>query len=289
MTTTTVMTRRFGLVLAMAALTACGGSPATLQELQITPAVTEVTENLSAPVVATAVYSDGTTQDVTAQVAWSTVDRAVAAADAGLVQAGVPGRTSLVASYEGLQTTARVVVIAATLVSLEVAVDASSVPAGLTARLTVTGLFTDHRTRDVTTAVEAWSAIGDVVQVEAGGLVRGVRPGVGQVRAAIGAQTRDVEVLVTEATPVGVAIVGIPAQLAAGDAVPFQVMAILSDGSELDVSTDVASTIDDPTIVALQDVRYGRGRQYLSVLQAGSTTLRTRYGEFTATLALQVN
>ena len=61
---TTTMTR-FGTMAAMAvALVACGGAEApALAELQISPAVTEVTENLQASVVATAVYADGTTAD----------------------------------------------------------------------------------------------------------------------------------------------------------------------------------------------------------------------------------
>ena len=80
---------KFGMLVAMVVLAACGQAPVTLQELQVQPPVTEVTENLRTGVSAIAVYSDGTRQDVTAQVEWSSMDATVATASGGLIQGGI--------------------------------------------------------------------------------------------------------------------------------------------------------------------------------------------------------
>ncbi|MCM2334304.1 MAG: hypothetical protein NDI82_10200, partial [Anaeromyxobacteraceae bacterium] len=109
---------RLGVLVAMVVLAACGKAPATLQELQIQPPVTEVTEHLRAGVTAIAVYSDGARQDVTAQVEWSSMDAAVATAADGFVQGGQPGSTYLTATWGGLASQARVDVVAAELVTL---------------------------------------------------------------------------------------------------------------------------------------------------------------------------
>ena len=141
---------KLGMLAAVAVLAACGKAPATLQELQVQPPVTEVTEHLRAGVAAIAVYSDGTQQDVTAQVEWSSLDAAVATAAAGYIQGGQPGSTYLTASWSGLTSQARVDVVAADLLALTVATDAAARPAGLTAQATASGAFSDGSEADLT-------------------------------------------------------------------------------------------------------------------------------------------
>jgi hypothetical protein len=279
---TTTMTR-FGMLAAMAvAMAACGGTEApALAELQITPAVTEVTENLQANVVATAVYQDGSTVDVTDQVAWSSVDASIASAAGGVVQAGQPGSTYLTASFGGLQTAARVEVVAATLLELWITAESAAVPAGLSTRAVATGSFSDGSVRDVTASV-TWSATGEVVEVSAGGAVQALTPGWAQLRATVGTLAAGLAIQVTEAQAAGLSIVGVDGSLAVGQSAAFRVMATFTDGTSLDVTADAAIEVVDAAIAMLH------ARTSVKAKAEGTTELRVSYAGYEATVSIAV-
>lgn len=279
--------KRFGMLVALVVLAACGPQEAQLQQLQISPLVTEVTENLQANVVATAVYSDGSTKDVTAEVAWSTVDAAVASAGAGVVQAAAPGSTYLTAAYAGLETSARVDVIAATLLSLRIDTDAASLPVGLTARATASGTFSDGSTRDVTAAV-VWSASSAVVEFQAGGQVRAVRAGVVELRGTIGATAAVAPFEVTDAAPVSITVQGVGAELALGVDMPIQVMAHYTDGSLRNVTADASVQVLDQGAALLDALEGLAGLQYLRGLRSGASEVRATFAGLSAAARFQV-
>lgn len=274
-------TMRLGMLLSMAALAACGGQPGpALQELQISPQVTEVTENLQAGVVATAVYSDGSTKDVTAEVAWSTVDATVATAAGGVVQAGQPGSTYLTAALGGLEASARVDVAAAQLLALWVSADAAALPAGLTGRVVASGSFSDGTTRDVSAAA-AWMTTREVVEVGPGGQVKALSPGFTQIRATLGNMMAGVTLEVTEAQAVSLAVAGVGA-MPLGLSAPFQVVATFTDGTSRDVAADATVEIADGTIAALD------GPGALKALAPGLTGLTASWSGLSAAAQVQV-
>lgn len=283
MTTTTKTTRRFGLLLAALALAACGQQPeATLQQLQISPVVTEVTENLQAEVVATAIYSDGSMRDVTAEVAWSSQDEQVATTPvAGRVQAGAPGSTYLIAALDGLQTTARVDVAAATLLSLQVSTALAAVPAGLSAQAQALGTFSDGSVRDVT-ASAVWDVSSRAVSIQAGGELRALAPGLVEVRAYVGDVTGSAQVEVTAAAVMSLSLEGV-ARLAAGLAAPVRLIATFTDGSVADVSAEATFEIANADVARMEDL------QTLRTLRAGYTELRASFGGQTTSVAVGVS
>lgn len=286
----TTMTR-FGMLVAMVVLAACG-QQATLKELQVSPPVTEVTQNLSAPVSAVAVYSDGTQRDVTAEVQWSSQDAQVASAAGGLIQAGdLAGATILTASWSGLESTVRVDVVAATLVSLTVATEAATLPAGLTTRATASGLFTDGRTRDVTASVQ-WQVAGAALSVDLAGTVRGEAPGQGDVVAALAGQSASSPVTVTDAVAVSVDLQGVAATMPLGLTAPITVLATFSDGSVRDVTAEAGLEVLDPT-VATVDVSgtlriLAAGAKELRGLATGATELRASYAGLSDAAPVQI-
>jgi hypothetical protein len=260
---------------------ACGGQPGpTLQELQISPSVTEVTENLQAGVAATAVYSDGSTRDVTAEVAWSTVDATVATADAGVVQGGQPGSTYLTASFGGLQASARVDVAAAQLLAMWVSADAAALPAGVTGRVAATGSFSDGTTRDVTAAA-AWMTTRGVVEVRPNGEVKALSPGFTQVRATIGNLMAGVTLEVTAAEVVSLSLDGV-GPMPLGLSAPFHLVATFTDGTSRDVAADATVDVADAAVVALD------GPGALKALAAGLTGVTASYAGLSASAQVQV-
>lgn len=272
---------KLGMLVAMVVLAGCGQPPATLQELQVQPPVTEVTENLRASVTAIAVYSDGARQDVTAQVEWSTLDAAVATAAAGLIQGGQPGSTYLTASYAGLASQARVDVVAADLLTLSVATDVAARPAGLTAQAAATGTFSDGSTRDVTAAV-AWTTSGAAAAVDAAGRIQAVAAGQVDVVATLSGTVAAAAFQVTAAEVVSLAFQDLAASLPIGLTADVLLVATYTDGSTAEVAAQAALEIVDVG-VATVDAAGSIGilsatARKLRGVAAGATTLVASFG-----------
>jgi len=286
---TTTMTR-FGMLVAMVVLAACG-QEATLQQLQLDPPVTTVTQNLRANVSAMAVYSDGTRRDVTAEVQWASQDEQIASAAAGVIQAGAPGATVLTASWSGLQSTTRVDVLAATVVSLEVTTAAAAVPSGLTTTASARGLFNDGLYRDVTASV-LWSTSDALLSVDAAGTVKGEAVGEAQVIATLEGASATATVRVTDAVVVALAIEGLAGEMPLGLTSSFTVWATLSDGTGLDVTTQATLSVVDPGVAAIESPTGVRvltaGARELRGLAAGATELQATYQGASAAAPVQV-
>lgn len=282
---------RIGTMVAMVVLAACGKPGATLQELQISPPVAEVTESLRTNVAAVAVYSDGARVDVTAEVQWSTQDAAVATAEGGVVQAGQPGSTYVTAAYAGLQSSARVDVIAAQLLALQVATDAASRPAGLTARATATGDFSDGSTRDVTAAVQ-WSASSAAAAVDATGTVRAIAAGPVDVVATLNGLSASAPFTVTAAEAVSLAFQDVLAAMPLGVAADVHLLATFTDGSVADVTAEAVLTVADAAVATVDGAGsigiLSASARKVRGLAAGRTELQAAYAGLTAAAPVEV-
>lgn len=143
-------------------------SAITLSSIAITPSGATVAAGTSKQLTATGTYSDGTTQDITASVTWTSSDTGVASITAaglakGLVagkpdEAGKPtnGTSTITATFGSgasqVQGTAPFNVSPATLVSIAVtsAGSATTVAVGSTLQFTATGTYSDGTTQGLT-------------------------------------------------------------------------------------------------------------------------------------------
>ena len=139
---------------------------ATLVSIAVTPADASIADGTTQEFTATGLYTDGSTQDLTTEVTWSSSDEAVAtvsnAADSkGLATAAGAGITTVSATSGGV-TGDTTLTVTATLVSIEVTPAAPSIANGLTQQFTATGLYSDASTQDLTTEV-TWASSDDAV------------------------------------------------------------------------------------------------------------------------------
>jgi hypothetical protein len=123
---------------------------ATLVSIQVTPQ----------QYVATGVYSDATTQDLSATATWMSGNDAVATVSATGLATGVTagGPVTITATSAGISGTASLTVTAATLVSIAVTPVDPRVESDKTQQMTATGTYSDASTRDITASV-TWSAV----------------------------------------------------------------------------------------------------------------------------------
>lgn len=286
MTTTTTMTKRLPMLLAMA-LAACGTerklSPTLLVELQVTPPVARIAAGLAQKLTATAVYEDGHTQDLSGLVAWSSTDAATAAVDAsGLVTGAAAGSAQVAASLQGKTSVSNVAVTQAVLLSMEVVPSLLKVPIGAEVSAVAQGLLSDGSVVDLTSQVD-WSTPGSGLLLETPGLARASVMGPARLVATLQELQAFVDLEVTDAAVIALAVSAARdlSALPKGVRAPLTVQATFTDGARLDVTAGATWSTNE-LAVALVEAGAVVG------LAPGSAQLEARYQGGAASLTVTV-
>ena len=193
------------------AIASCGGSgeaggsgTVTLQSIALTPSSAQMVMGASVVLVATATYSDGSHQDISAQTTWSSSNTAVTTVAAGIALGVSTGTATINAALQGRSGSATLTVKPAVLLSIAVTPANLTLTAGTTQPFTATGLFSDNTTQNLT-AQATWAssatpvatvsnAVGTVGQLTA------VGPGTSTLSAATTGISASTVVTVTPAT-----------------------------------------------------------------------------------------
>jgi len=165
-------------------------TPAALATIAVAPPNPTRPSGLSQPFTATGSYTDGTTQDLTAAVAWTSGAPAVATISAGgAATTAAPGTSTIAAALDGVTGSTLLTVSAATLLGIEVTPAEPAVTVATGIQLRAVGTYSDASTIDLT-AQAAWtSGAPGVASVSAGGLAFGLAAGTSLVSAAHGSVT----------------------------------------------------------------------------------------------------
>lgn len=131
---------------------------ATLTSLAIAPQNYRLSVGTSGQLSASGTFSDGSTQDLTAGVAWSSSSPGVATVSVTGRASGVAtGTTTITAVHGTITATATVNVTAAALQSLTITPGTLTLVAGETRPLTATGSYSDGTTQDLSRVV-TWNS-----------------------------------------------------------------------------------------------------------------------------------
>ncbi|MGO9464847.1 MAG: kelch repeat-containing protein, partial [Isosphaeraceae bacterium] len=162
---------------------------ASYYNLSSQPSNVEAAFNLSPATVAvggtrqltaTATYSDGSIQNITAQVAWAsaTTSDAIITPATGLAAGVAPGTSLITASLNGLTSPPLVLTVAApTLQSIAVSAANPSVVAGFRDRFTAMGTYSDGSTTNLTSQVTWYSAMTSVASISTARVATGLAQG----------------------------------------------------------------------------------------------------------------
>jgi uncharacterized protein YjdB len=264
---------------------------ASLARLEVTPPRVTVARGFSQAMAATGVFTDGTTQDLTTQVTWSTADAAVATVSAAGVVTGVGGgETAVRATRDGVTGEAVVTVSSAALSAIEVAPAAPSLSRGTTQQLTATARFSDGSTQDITQLATWSSASPGVASVSnaAGerGLVTARAQGTAVVSATFTEVTGSTTVTVTSATLTRIDVAPMTATIAAGRTRAFTATGVYSDGATADLTSLATWSSSDPAKATISNAQgsYGLARG----LGVGDVTITATRGGISGTATLTV-
>jgi hypothetical protein len=223
---------------------------ATLTSISVAPvpptAPLKVAVGFKLPLAATCFFSDGTSPDCTSQVSWKASGPATVDSNGVVTGTAPPGSANITASLSGVTSTpVTVTVTGAVLQSITIAPTSSKVAKGLTQQLVATCTFNDGSTNPNCSSQVFWHAApiapGNFVTVDANGLVTGTAPGVATITASQGSVgSNSVTVTVSAAVVTGITITPSNLTLTKNEKVQMIATATLSDGTTLDLTTQVS-------------------------------------------------
>lgn len=272
---------------------------ATLTSITVTPAAVSLPVGATQALVATGRFSDGSTQDLTTQVGWSSSDVAVttvsnAAGDEGVARAVGAGSATLTATLTGVSGTAQVTVTNVTLSSLAITPTNASITLGATQQYTATGTFSDGSTR-VLTAQANWASsnpnaatISNAVGSE--GLATAQGLGGTTISATLMGRTGSTALTVSVtggATLQSIALTPTNATMAAGTTRQYTATGTYSDGSTRDLTAQASWSSSSTATATVSNTFNSRG--LVSALAVGATTLSATLQGVTGSTALTVS
>jgi hypothetical protein len=265
-------------------------SPAILVEkdaLAISARELSLHKGNTAALVVIGLFTDGTHQELTSQMAWSSKDESIATVVRGQLKANAVGSTTITASFAGQSVDVAVQVAAARLVAIAIDDGPLRLIADLTKRLTVSGSFEDGTFENVNGLV-SWSVDNPLVaRVAADGTVTAKAAGSANVTAAAGGLTRSVKVTVAAATLIAVEIEAEHAPLVdlpKGMQAQLKAIAKFDNGSRQDVTEQAAWTSSDRALAVVS-----AGRVTALKLATGAVVFNATFGGFGGVFRLHVS
>ncbi|EHH1078914.1 hypothetical protein J7I01_004629, partial [Vibrio parahaemolyticus] len=219
--------------------------------LQVTPPTETTPVGLTKGFTASLMMSDGTTPDVTEQVAWVSSDTAIATivsgapSGNGVATGEALGEATITATHtSGESSTATLTVTSKVVTALAVTPPTETTPAGLTKPFTATATYSDASTDDVTNSVSWTSSDTGIATIESNGIATGVNPGSVTITAsdATSGETATASLDVTAAVVSSIDVTPANVEVPAGLTQAFTAMATLSNGDMQDITEDPATS-----------------------------------------------
>jgi uncharacterized protein YjdB len=255
----------------------------TINSISVTPEDLTLPIGISQQYVASAIYSDGSIQDLVSGVTWSSSTASVATIDAnGLASIIAAGSTTITATVGAFTDTTTITVVPAQLTSITLSPASVSIAPGTQQQFVATGNFDDGSTQVLTSALWSSSAIS-VLTIDANGLGVAVGPGTSTVTAISGIISATASVTVTNATLVSLAIAPLASSMPAGAVKQFTATGTFSDNSTEDMTNSVLWSSSDASTATVDNSGLATS------IAMGNTTITAAWGAITQSTTLTVS
>lgn len=278
-------------------------SSSRLVSIAVAPNPADVVVGLSLPLKATGTYQNGTTQDLTAQVAWTVLTTAMAsisnaAGSSGQVTGIAAGTTTATATLNGIVGTTTVNVSVPTLQSITVSPAAPpSVAAGVSQPFTASASFGNGTSLDVTTQVTWSSSNIAVAQISnasgSNGVASTLTAGTSNITATLnGVSSAPVTLAVTAPALSTITISPATASIIAGATQVYTATAVFQNGTTAAITATSGTWTSSNTAAATISTVGGGGfapaREVAAGVAAGTSTIMLSYQGMTASAQLTV-
>jgi hypothetical protein len=217
---------------------------ATLVSINVTPANTTIATLTSQVFVATGLYTDNSTQDLTDQATWASSDLAVATLNDEIATGIAAGTTTISATFNGVTGSTLLHVTGATLTAIDITPANPTAPVGFNVQLRATGRFSDNTSQDLTADV-FWSSSNDAnasISNASGseGLATPLQAGTSTMSASIAGITGSTLLTISTSPLASITVAPASASIALGTTQAYTATANFMDGTNLDVTAQVS-------------------------------------------------
>ncbi len=227
-------------------------SPAALVGLAVTSDHLIVAAGTTTQFTARGTFTDGSTQDLSSTVAWTSSSLPiVTVSPSGLATGKAPGTSTISATQGVLHGTAAMTVSSATILSLSVTAGTASIPLGLAAQFAAKGKFTDGSTQDLTNSVNWASSPAGIVSISASGLASSHAVGAATVTASSGSTRGTAPLNVSAAVLMGVDVRATNSSFPLGTTQQLIATGRLTDGTLRDITNTAAWSTSSGQVVSI--------------------------------------
>jgi hypothetical protein len=240
----------FAGVVAASFVGGCGTPHLTY--LTVAPGRTSIVLGDTAKFTVIANYSDGTTEDVTASAAWSTLNSSIATINAGGVASPVSvGTATIMANALGRSGTASLIISKAALTAISVTSPSAAIALGQSAQLQAQGTYSDKSVQDITDQV-SWSAASPgIATISSTGLAVSKAIGNTQVTASLNNITASGQIAVSGAVLASIAVRSKDVSVPLGASEQFSAIGTYTDGSAMDLTSTATWVSSAPGVVSV--------------------------------------
>lgn len=262
-------------------------TPATLVAITINPANPTVAIGQNQQFAATGQYSDGSTQNLTISVSWSSSTPSVAGiSTTGLASALSGGSTLINASLGTISTSATFTVSSVALVSIAVTPANPSIALGTDEQFSATGTYADSSKLDLTSSGVWNSSAPSVATTSPSGMVASVSLGQTTITATAAGITGSSILTVTPPALVSVAITTASATIPPGTTERLAATGTFTNGSTQDVTSDAHWSSSVPSVATVSNISGSNG--VVTSLGIGSTVVGATVGSLSGSSNLTV-
>lgn len=160
-----------------------------LSSITVSPAAFSIASGQNKQLSATGFYANGTSQDVTSQVTWSSNSASATVSSSGLVSGVSAGSATITATLSSTTGTSAATITTALLQTITVTPLTASIATGQTQQYMANGIFSDGSQTDITNSVTWNSSAPNVATINASGLATGASAGTASISATSGTVT----------------------------------------------------------------------------------------------------
>ncbi len=261
-------------------------TPPLLVSISVNPGTASISKGTSQQFTATGTYSDGSTQNVTNAVSWSSSSNAASISATGLATGTGVGAATITATAGAIMASATLNVGQPVLVSIAVTPANPSFALGTTQALIATGTYSDGSTLDLTTSASWSTADGNIATIGAPGVATSVAVGSTSVTASSGAIGGSTTITVSPAVLVSIAVTPAIPTIPLGTTQPFTATGSYTDGSTQNITGTVQWSSDTLTVATISNAAGTPGNA--SGVGQGSATITASVGAVTGSTTLIV-
>ena len=265
---------------------------AVLAGIEIVPQDAELQVGITQQYEATGTFSDGSSQDVSILATWESSDINVATIDnAGLVTTLASGSTTITGVWQGIESSASLLVTDTTLNAITVTPETATIAQGTSLQFQAEGSYSDGTFMDITDMVDWQSTDNGIAIIDTNGLAEGRAPGQADISASFDVEGNTISataaLTVTNAVIESIIVTPENSTIQVGENQHYySATGTFSDGSEQDI-TELATWFATNNSVGTIS-NYSGSRGLFSSIASGATIIEASFGGISGETLLTV-